>query len=150
MRTPASKLLRFSLLWLLVALSLGPGLGQSKSTKVKAPVEMEGWVSDEKCGAKDVDNADCAKKCAEAGSKLVFVSEKDKSILNVDNQDALRGHEGHHVKVVGQVDNGTLHVTRVVFQQQCDGQACDQKQKCIQAKDKGSPRCQSQCRCSKS
>lgn len=78
-----------------------------KSTK------MNGWVSDEKCGAKDIDNADCAKKCAEAGSKLVFVSEKDKSVLNVDNQDALKGHEGHHVAVTGTVENGTLHVTKV-------------------------------------
>src|SRR5215469_7328700 len=78
-----------------------------KSTK------MNGWVSDEKCGAKDIDNADCAKKCAESGSKLVFVSEKDKSVLNVDNQDALKGHEGHHVSVTGTVENGTLHVTKV-------------------------------------
>ena len=78
-----------------------------KSTK------MNGWVSDEKCGAKDINNADCAKKCAEAGSKLVFVSEKDKSVINVDNQDALKGHEGHHVRVTGTVDNGTLHVTNV-------------------------------------
>src|SRR5215470_14473197 len=80
-----------------------------KSTK------MNGWVSDEKCGAKDIDNADCAKKCAEAGSKLVFVSEKDKSVINVDNQDALKGHEGHHVSVTGKLDNGTLHVDKVAM-----------------------------------
>ena len=83
-----------------------------KSTK------MNGWVSDEKCGAKDIDNADCAKKCAEAGSKLVFVSEKDKSVINVDNQDALKGHEGHHVSVTGTMDNGTLHVTKVAMLKQ--------------------------------
>jgi hypothetical protein len=83
-----------------------------KSTK------MSGWVSDEKCGAKDIDNADCAKKCAEAGSKLVFVSEKDKSVINVDNQDALKGHEGHHVSVTGTMDNGTLHVTKVAMLKQ--------------------------------
>jgi len=49
--------------------------------KDKAPKEtkMSGWVSDEKCGAKDIDNAACAKKCAEAGSKLVFVSEKTRA-----------------------------------------------------------------------
>src|SRR5215831_6720877 len=85
-----------------------------KSTK------MSGWVSDEKCGAKDINNADCAKKCAEAGSKLVFVSEKDKSVLNVDNQDALKGHEGHHVKVTGKLDNGTLHVDKVAMLKQAD------------------------------
>jgi len=90
--------------------------------KDKAPKEtkMSGWVSDEKCGAKDIDNADCAKKCAENGSKLVFVSEKDKSIINVDNQDALKGHEGHHVSVTGKLDNGTLHVDKVAMLKQSE------------------------------
>jgi hypothetical protein len=90
--------------------------------KDKAPkaTKMSGWVSDEKCGAKDIDNADCAKKCAEAGSKLVFVSEKDKSVINVDNQDALKGHEGHHVSVTGKLDNGTLHVDKVAMLKQAD------------------------------
>ena len=83
-------------------------------------VKMSGWVSDEKCGAKDIDNADCVKKCAEGGSKLVFVSEKDKSIINVDNQDALKGHEGHHVSVSGKMDNGTLHVDNVAMLKQSD------------------------------
>ena len=70
--------------------------------------------------AKDIDNAACAKKCAEAGSKLVFVSEKDKSVINVDNQDALKGHEGHHVSVTGKLDNGTLHVDNVAMLNQSD------------------------------
>ena len=78
-----------------------------KSTKV------DGWVSNDKCGAKDIDNADCTKKCEGAGSKLVIVSEKDKSVINVDNEDALKGHEGHHVSVTGTIDNGTMHVTKV-------------------------------------
>lgn len=91
----------------LVSFSVAKDSPKPKATK------MNGWVSDEKCGAKDIDNADCAKKCAEAGSKLVFVSEKDKSVLNVDNQDALKGHEGHHVRVTGTIENGTLHVNKV-------------------------------------
>lgn len=81
-------------------------------------IKMSGWVSDEKCGAKDIDNADCAKKCAQNGSKLVFVSEKDKSLINVDNEDALKGHEGHHVSVSGKLDNGTLHVEKVTMLKQ--------------------------------
>ncbi|HEV7521081.1 MAG: hypothetical protein JWN42_389 [Candidatus Angelobacter sp.] len=85
--------------------------------KDKAPkdTKMSGWVSDEKCGAKDIDNAACAKKCAEGGSKLVFVSEKDKSVINVDNPDALKGHEGHHVSVTGKLDNGNLHVEKLAM-----------------------------------
>lgn len=85
----------------------------AKDPKAPKTTKMNGWVSDEKCGVKDIDNADCAKKCAEGGSKLVFVSEKDKTVMNVDNQDALKGHEGHHVRVTGSVTDGTLHVNKV-------------------------------------
>ena len=69
-----------------------------------------GWVSDAKCGAK-VD-ADCSKKCAEAGEKLVFVN-NDKTVIPVTNPDTLKGHEGHHVKVKGKLDNGMLTVSSV-------------------------------------
>ena len=67
-----------------------------------------GWVSDEKCGAK-VD-ADCAKKCIGAGQKMVFVTDKDKKVIPISNPDALKGHEGHHVKVKGSVKDGALTV----------------------------------------
>ncbi len=81
--------------------------------KDKKAEKISGYVSDEKCGAKDVNNADCVKKCAEAGSKLVVVSEKDHKVFNVDNQDALKGHEGHHVRVTAENNDGTLHVDKV-------------------------------------
>ena len=76
---------------------------------------MKGFVSDAKCAAKggSATHADCAKKCAGAGEKLVFVSDTDKKVLTVDNQDALKGHEGHHVAVTGKVENGALHVDKV-------------------------------------
>ncbi|HEU4416573.1 MAG TPA: hypothetical protein VFT65_17420 [Candidatus Angelobacter sp.] len=97
----------------LVALAFLVSVSVAKDPKAPKSTKMAGWVSDEKCGAKDIDNADCAKKCAEAGSKLVFVSEKDKSVINVDNPDALKGHEGHHVTVTGSMSNGSLHVDKV-------------------------------------
>jgi hypothetical protein len=75
--------------------------------------KISGYVSDEKCGVKDINNADCVKKCADGGSKLVVVSEKDHKVFNVDNQDALKGHEGHHVRVTGKEVDGTLHVDKV-------------------------------------
>jgi hypothetical protein len=76
---------------------------------------MNGWITDAKCAAKgsNLSNADCAKKCAEQGEKLVFVSDSDKKIISVDNQDALKGHEGHHVAVTGKVENGSLHVDKI-------------------------------------
>jgi hypothetical protein len=81
---------------------------------------MSGWITDAKCAAKggDLPNGDCAKKCAENGEKLVFVTDKDKKIMNVDNQDALKGHEGHYVSVTGKVENGTLHVDKVSMLEQ--------------------------------
>ena len=76
---------------------------------------ISGWVSDEKCGAKgaNASAAECTKKCEQGGAKLVIVTDKDKKVLSVDNQDAVKGHEGHHVRVTGKEDNGTLHVDKV-------------------------------------
>jgi hypothetical protein len=68
-------------------------------------------VSDAKCGAK-VDAA-CAKKCADAGEAQVFVNDTDKSVVKVSNQDALKGHEGHHVEIKGGVEGDTLTVASV-------------------------------------
>ena len=70
-----------------------------------------GYVSDAKCGAK-VDAA-CAKKCIEAGEKVVFVNDGDKAVIPVANPKALKGHEGHHVLVEGQLENNTLTVSKV-------------------------------------
>ena len=72
-----------------------------------------GIISDDKCGAKGADNAECAKKCIEAGAKMVFVNDADKSVLAIANPDKLKGHEGHHVEVKGSLDNNTLTVTEV-------------------------------------
>jgi hypothetical protein len=69
-----------------------------------------GWINDAKCGAKV--NADCAKKCAAAGEKMVFVT-ADKNVIAIANQDAVKGHEGHHVTLKGNLDKGTLTVTSV-------------------------------------
>jgi hypothetical protein len=77
-----------------------------KSTTVK------GWVSDDKCGAKGANAgaAACTKKCLDAGAKMVVVTDGDQKILMVDNPDALKGHEGHHVAVTGSVKGDSIHV----------------------------------------
>ena len=73
---------------------------------------MTGWVTDQKCGARvaNAKGAACAKKCVEAGEPVVFVADKDKSILKVADQDKLKSLAGQHVKLTGSVDNGTVHV----------------------------------------
>ena len=54
---------------------------------------VTGVVSDAKCGAANHD-ADCVKKCEEAGEPLVIVNDKDKSVMSVKNPEVLKGHEG--------------------------------------------------------
>lgn len=71
---------------------------------------LDGWVSDAKCGAKF--NADCAKKCADAGEPLVIVT-ADKKVVEVANSDALKAHAGHHVTVTGDMKDGKLTVSKV-------------------------------------
>ena len=76
---------------------------------------VNGWVSDSKCGAKgaNASHEACAKKCLNAGEKMVIVTDGDAKVLAVDNQDALKGHAGHHVAVTGTVTGDSVHVNGV-------------------------------------
>ncbi len=76
---------------------------------------VNGWVSDSKCAAKGMNaaHAECAKKCLAAGAKMVVVTDSDKKVLTVDNPDVLKGHEGHHVAVTGEVMGDSIHVDSV-------------------------------------
>src|ERR1700691_4492404 len=73
---------------------------------------VNGWVSDDKCGAKGAnDKAEaCTKKCLDKGAKMVIVTDKDQKVLMVDNPDALQAHVGHHIAVTGEVKGDNIHV----------------------------------------
>ena len=73
---------------------------------------VNGWVSDDKCGAKGAnDKAEaCTKKCLAAGADMVVVTDADQKVLMVKNPEALKGHEGHHVAVTGSVEGESIHV----------------------------------------
>jgi hypothetical protein len=43
----------------------------------------------------------------------VVVTDADQKVLTVDNPDALKGHEGHHVAVTGSVAGDSIHVDSV-------------------------------------
>lgn len=81
------------------------------SAKPKATT-VDGWVSDSVCGAKGAQSGQeaCTKKCLDKGAKMVVVTDKDQKVLMVDNPDALKGHEGHHVAVTGEVSGDSIHV----------------------------------------
>src|SRR5258708_32366364 len=94
-------------MFLLVAVVVADDMGKATT--------VNGWVSDSKCGAKGANAgaAACTKKCLEEGAKVVVVTDGDQKVLNVENPDALKGHEGHHVAVSGHVTGDTIHVTGV-------------------------------------
>ena len=73
---------------------------------------VNGWVSDSKCGVKGANAGAeaCTKKCLEAGAKVVVVTDGDQKVLAVDNPEALKGHEGHHIAVTGVVTGDSIHV----------------------------------------
>jgi hypothetical protein len=94
-------------MFLLVAVVVADDMSKSETVK--------GWVSDSKCGAKGANAgaAACTKKCIEGGASAVVVTDGDNKVLAVDNADALKGHEGHHVAVTGTVKGDSIHVNSV-------------------------------------
>jgi hypothetical protein len=76
---------------------------------------VNGTVSDSMCGAKggNASHAACMTKCLNKGAKAVIVTDSDQKVLMVDNPDALKGHEGHHVAVTGQLTGDSIHVGSV-------------------------------------
>jgi len=76
---------------------------------------VNGYVSDSNCGVKgaNASHAACMTKCLGKGAKAVIVSDSDQKVVNVDNPDVLKGHEGHHVAVTGEVNGDSMHVDSV-------------------------------------
>ncbi|HTW60122.1 MAG TPA: hypothetical protein VMD99_18510 [Terriglobales bacterium] len=101
-------LICFAVLFVLALSALAfDSMGKSETVK--------GWVTDSKCGAKGANASAeaCTKKCLAAGAKMVVVTDGDDKVLTVDNPDALKGHEGHHVAVTGEVKGDTIHIANV-------------------------------------
>ena len=78
--------------------------GTAKKMDNAKEVTVVGIITDPMC-AKSGDkekmaNADCAKRCAKDG-KMALVNDKDGKVWAIENSDAVKGHEGHHVKVMG-------------------------------------------------
>lgn len=101
-------LILFALLFVL-ALSAMAFDSMGKSATVK------GWIVDDKCAAKGANAGAeaCTKKCLAAGAKMVVVEDGDQKVLQVENPDALKGHEGHHVAVTGKVNGDSIKVDTV-------------------------------------
>lgn len=114
------KKITLTLLGVALLVAMSAAQETKPATKAKSQ-KISGWITDEKCAAAkgtEASHVDCAKKCIGSGVAAVFVTDKDKKILKIDNQDAAKGHEGHHVKVTGQVTGDTLHIGSVAMLKQ--------------------------------
>lgn len=76
---------------------------------------LTGYIVDEKCGKNGAapGKEACSKRCIEGGAKAVLVTDDKKEVVQIHNQDAIKGHEGHHVKVTGSMMDGALHIDKV-------------------------------------
>lgn len=97
-----------------------PKAEAAKNMEKAKEVTVTGIITDPMCaksGKKEkMTDADCAKRCAKDG-KLALVNDKDGSVWAIENNDAVKGHEGHHVKVVGHAnaEKMTFHVASLTM-----------------------------------
>ena len=100
-------------LLVVLALSTVPAFAADMSA-----AKVSGYISDSMCGAKhngSAPDAACVKKCIGGGAKPVFVDDASKSVYTIDDPDAVKGHEGHHVSVIGKMDDSgkSIHITKL-------------------------------------
>jgi len=78
---------------------------------------VRGWLSDEKCargraeaGVYSGTNPRCAKECVAKGRKVVLINEEQKTIVEIANQSAAKGHVGDYVEISGSFSGTALHI----------------------------------------
>jgi len=100
---------------IVLALSTVPAMAADMSA-----AKVSGYIGDSKCGAthnSSAPNAACVKKCIDGGAKPVFVDDAKKEVYVIDDPDVVKDHYGHHVSVVGKVDEAdkTIHIANVAM-----------------------------------
>jgi len=106
------------LLALVASISLGVGAQEMKHDQMDHSMQkaatVKGWISDSECAAHGVKNCSNKEHVAN-GAKLVVVTDKGGEIYTVTNPDTVADHQGHHVKVDGELDESakTLTVAKV-------------------------------------
>jgi hypothetical protein len=66
----------------------------------------------------------------EQDGKTVFINDKDKQAWNISNMDAVKGHEGHHVKVKAKLNEAdhSINVEKLTMMRKSK-QTAEEKQK---------------------
>jgi len=83
---------------------------EAKAAEKGKAMSLTGWVKDE-------------------GGKTVFVNDKDKQSWNIENTDAVKGHEGHHVKVKAKLNEAdhSMNVEKLTMMSKAKQSAEEQK-----------------------
>jgi hypothetical protein len=81
--------------------------------------EWVGYLADEKCAnggkAASEGHANCAQNCVKGGQPVAFVSEADKKVYKIKNQDSVTAHVGHKVTLTGKLEGDTIEVEKVAM-----------------------------------
>lgn len=112
---------KIALTLLAIALTASMSFAKDKAPSKPKAQKISGWITDEKCASAkgtEASHVDCAKKCVGSGVPAVFVSDKDKKVYKIDNQDQAKDHAGHHVKVTGEVTGDSIHIDSVAMLKQ--------------------------------
>jgi hypothetical protein len=86
--------------------------------------EWRGTISDAACaakhsadehGGKTTSHRDCVEKCIDKGGKYVFISQKDKKVYQIANQDfaGLKTHAAHEVVLTGEMKGDAITVSKI-------------------------------------
>ena len=91
----------------------------SLSMLAQEPSSNQGSTGDKKVDKAEKKEAKAAAKdksmsltgwVKEQDGKTVFINDKDKQAWNIENMDAVKGHEGHHVELKGSADASTNQI----------------------------------------
>jgi hypothetical protein len=114
-------------------------LSASLSLAAQEPAKDQSSSSDKKVQKAEKKEANAAQKgkdmsltgwVRDQGGKTVFENDKDKQAWDISNPDAVKGHEGHHVKVKAKLDeaNHSLTVDKLTMMRKGKQTAETQKQ----------------------
>jgi hypothetical protein len=110
----------------------------SLSLGAQEPASKEQTATDKKVQKAEKKEASAAEKgktmsltgwVKEQEGKTVFINDKDKQAWEISNLDAVKGHEGHHVKVKAKLDEAShsLAVEKVTMMRKSKQTAQEQK-----------------------
>ena len=90
-----------------------PEATHASQSAAKEAFSANGFISDSTCGADHAgmlktgsmgsNDESCVLECVKAGSKFVFVSDADKKIFRLSDQDSARKFAGQKVKIDGKI-----------------------------------------------